>query len=99
MYTINKGSSKNSLAMKWLRHLFWLSAIYNFHLTARHVKGKDNVISDTLSRLDEFNIDVLSKFIETYGLDLDITKHVSQNSYFILLQEGNGDSYRRSVHS
>ena len=36
---INKGSTCNSLIMGYLRRLFWLSAIFNFRITARYIKG------------------------------------------------------------
>ena len=48
---INKGSTCNSLIMGYLRRLFWLSAIFNFRITARYIKGCDNAIADAISRL------------------------------------------------
>ncbi len=53
MYNINKGSASNPHAMDILRRLFWLSAIYGFHLTARHIPGSQNITSDRLSRLHD----------------------------------------------
>ena len=35
---INKGSTGNSLVIYFLRRLFWISALYNFHITACYVK-------------------------------------------------------------
>ena len=63
--------------MDWLRHLFWLSAVYNFHITARHIVGVDNVISDTLSRIEHIKSNVLLSFILSQGLDLNIDDHMS----------------------
>ena len=48
---LNKGTSQNPVAMKCLRHLFWLSAAYNFHITSRHVPGIRNIAADSASRL------------------------------------------------
>ena len=48
---INKGSSRNALLMHYIRQLFWLSAIYNFRLIAKHIPGKNNVLADAVSRL------------------------------------------------
>ena len=48
---INKGSTCNSLIMGYLRRPFWLSAIFNFRITARYIKGCDNAIADAISRL------------------------------------------------
>ena len=51
MQCINKGISSNTDAMGLLRDIFWLCVCYNIHLTARHIKGVDNIIADGLSRL------------------------------------------------
>ena len=50
---INRGSSRSVLLMKYLRHIFWLSAVFNFRLKAVHVRGEDNVLADRISRLHE----------------------------------------------
>ena len=36
---INKGSTKNPIVMHYLRRLFWFSADFNFHITAKYVEG------------------------------------------------------------
>ena len=50
---INKGSTRNTTVMAWLRHLFWLSAVHNFHTTAIHIPGKNNIVADRISRLHD----------------------------------------------
>ena len=50
---INKGSTKNTQMMAFLRILFWLSASYNFRITAKYLPGKDNRLADCASRLHE----------------------------------------------
>lgn len=50
---LNKCTSRNKNMMKYLRHLFWLSAIFNFRIQAVHVPGKDNEVADKISRLNE----------------------------------------------
>ena len=47
---VNTGRSKSVRCMWWLRELFWLSVVHNFHLVARRIKSKDNIIPDFLSR-------------------------------------------------
>ena len=47
---VNTGRSKGIKTMWWLRELFWLSVIFNFHIVARRIKGSDNVLPDYLSR-------------------------------------------------
>ena len=48
---INKGTTANPQVMAWLRHLFWLSAIHNFRITAVYVPGILNVLADSISRM------------------------------------------------
>lgn len=50
---INKGTTNNSTIMAFLRLLFWLSAIYNFRITAVYIPGTENTIADNISRLHE----------------------------------------------
>ena len=85
MCMINKGSSRNVVAMSWLRGLFWLSACHNFHLTARYIPGKLNMLSDTISRLDEFPISVWINTLQKQNLNMsDIYSHVSHNTFSAL---------------
>ena len=37
---VNRGTSRSPLLMTYLRYMFWLSAVYNFRLTAMHVPVK-----------------------------------------------------------
>jgi len=60
MSFINKGSCRNAMAMSWLRDLFWMSAVYNFRISARFIPGKLNIAADSLSR-----IHVLSCFVNS----------------------------------
>ena len=51
--TINRGTSRNPFIMGCLRILFWLSAHYNFHITAHFIKGLSNTVADNISRIHE----------------------------------------------
>lgn len=53
VHTINRGTSKNPFLMACLRVLFWLSATFNFHITARFIPGLTNTLADGISRLHE----------------------------------------------
>ena len=46
---INKGSTLIASIMPYLHRLFWLSAIFNFRITAHYIPGHDNLIADTIS--------------------------------------------------
>ena len=54
MHIINKGSTFNPLVMDALHHMFCLSALFNFKLTARHIPGQSNIIAYAVSRINEF---------------------------------------------
>ena len=48
---INKGSTGSPIIMQALRRLFWLSAVYNFQITAKYIPGQQNGVADAVSRL------------------------------------------------
>ena len=50
---IDSGRSDNVVAMNLLRHIFWLSVLFNCHVVCIHIPGKQNVLADALSRLVE----------------------------------------------
>ena len=50
---INKGTAKDPFVMSSLRNLFWLSALFNFKLSAVYYPGSYNTIADACSRLHE----------------------------------------------
>ncbi len=53
MFAINKGTCRSKTMMPSIRRLFWLSALNNFHITARYIRGSQNIVSDCLSRLHD----------------------------------------------
>ena len=50
LHMINTGRSASVPCMFWIRELFWLSYIYNFHAVASYIGTKDNILPDYLSR-------------------------------------------------
>ena len=48
---INKGTAAKPTVMSWLRHLFWLSAIHNFCISAVYIPGVANIRADIISRM------------------------------------------------
>ena len=51
VHIVNKGSTDNPVIMAEPRALFWLSATFNFRITAQHIKGTLNTVADAISRL------------------------------------------------
>ena len=52
MWAIRKGRSKNLFSMCWLREIFWLTVKHNISLSSVYISTDDNVLCDSLSRLD-----------------------------------------------
>ena len=50
---IDKGITASPVVMNVLRTLFWLSALYNFHITAVYLAGTDNALADSISPMHE----------------------------------------------
>ncbi|CAC5365433.1 unnamed protein product [Mytilus coruscus] len=81
---INKCTSKNAILMSFLRKLFWLSATYNFHIIAKHVPGKENILADHISRLHDLTYceNFLRFYVQPPLLVRDLVKHMSSNPSF-----------------
>ena len=50
---LNKGTSRNTLVMHYLRQLFWLSTKFNFQIKPIHVPGHLHNLPDAISRLHQ----------------------------------------------
>lgn len=55
LYAINSNKSRDWVAMGWLREIFWASFVHNFHIVARHIPSRDNILADCLSRFSDNN--------------------------------------------
>lgn len=51
---LNTGRSVNGTTMGWLREIFWSSITNNFEIQAVYINTLDNVVCDSLSRLDSY---------------------------------------------
>ena len=84
---LNKGTSHNPQVMKWLRKIFWLSATYNFRVTARYIPSKANTVADAISRLhDPRHCDALSNFLagQTPSEQVNHKHHLSPTAFSFL---------------
>ena len=52
-FIIRNGTTKHPLVMEYLRELFWIASTYNFDICTSFIKGSDNILADTISRLNE----------------------------------------------
>ena len=83
---INKCSSRNNFIMHALRSLFWISACFNFHITARHIPGCYNVEADKISRMHDKEF--FKKVVGSPDIDHSFTQlldHMSENTFISLL--------------
>lgn len=79
---LNKGTCRNDAIMRCIRSLFWLSASYNFHLTARFLPGVQNIAADSASRLcSPGHLETLWQYTDHSPLHL----HMSANTLLFLL--------------
>lgn len=78
---INRGTSKNPFIMCFLRHMFWLSANYNFHISARFIRGVSNTVADAVSRAHE-----PGKFLQAlpFLTPTPLARHMSLKSFSFL---------------
>ena len=86
---INKGTSKNPNIMPFIRRVFWLSALYNFKITAKFIPGIKNNVADTISRLHEGGqLFVLESLLRPPGFngncDIKLPFHASLGSIIFL---------------
>lgn len=50
LIALNTNRSRNRVVMGWLREIFWSSFVNNFHIVAKRISSKDNILPDCLSR-------------------------------------------------
>ena len=86
---INRGTSRNPFLMACLRGLFWLSAQFNFHITARFIPGVSNTVADDISRVHEPGR--LSKLCP-YVYPTPLGFHMSQASLSFLFDRSCGQT-------
>ena len=77
---INKGTSRNPQAMRWLRELFWLSAMFNFRITARFISTSANWLADAISRLHCPTYCEYLRHNMPSNMDLTWGSHLSSNA-------------------
>lgn len=98
---INKGSTRNNHLMAHLRQIFWLGKMFNFTVSSSHIRGKDNIIADSLSRLDSVGHFLFIYSLMTNGAPFEMSRfllyyqgHLSPNSLFHLSQFSLGSHFR-----
>jgi len=80
---INKGTTASAIIMQELRGLFWLSAFYNFHITAVYLQGAKNTLADSISRMHEpkglfsFYSFLRDNFTSAFANAVQLARHMS----------------------
>ena len=57
VHMIRKGVSSNATCMGCLRELFWVCKIYRIRLVPHYINTKNNLVADTLSRIQYINLE------------------------------------------
>jgi hypothetical protein len=87
--SINKGSSRSLEMLSLVQELFWFSIEFHFRLTAVHLAGKLNIVSDRLSRLRDFESACEASLLLFDGCHFPIScKDHMTHSTFVSLQDG-----------
>ena len=105
MQIINKGTTADGLIMAKLRDLCWLSAVYNFHISATYIKDVRNIVADAISRLH--NPHHLSRFYAFLTESLPqvlvdnspLSNHMLADSYRFVFSRCTGCPTRHAVDS
>ena len=93
---INKGIITSPVVMNALRTLFWLSALYNFHITAVYLAGTDNALADSIlcmhktTSLHNFYTFLCSKFSTVSANSIPLAAHMSVYSVNYLFFQVHG---------
>jgi hypothetical protein len=53
---LNKATSRCKRLMPIIREIFWLGVEYNITISSSHIAGKLNLLSDRISRMNEFSL-------------------------------------------
>jgi hypothetical protein len=85
---VNQGTSRSVGMLSIIKQLFWLSVEFDFRLSAQHLPGRLNVLSDCLFRLDVVDSAVLAKSFLSVSVN-EIVECADHMTYcaFLSLQE------------
>ena len=69
-----------------IRELYWLSVKYDFRLSASHIPGVDNVLSDGISRMFDIDKALLMKelLLPDPNVCMSCKNHMSEKSFTFL---------------
>ena len=82
--SINKGTSRSVEMLGIIQKLFWLSVEFGFKLSAVHIPGRLNVLSDRISRLHDAQCACDAMFYLTKDAELEVCGHMTHKSYLWL---------------
>jgi hypothetical protein len=83
---VNNATSRSPELLTLIREIYWLSVKHDFKLSASHIPGVENVLSDGISRM--FNVDkaLLMKelLMQNPNACMYCLGHMSKESFFFL---------------
>ena len=84
---VNNSTSRSEQLMPIVRELFWSSVEHSFRLSAIHIPGKDNLLSDRLSRLHDSSAALDARYLLTLNnFDIVVCKNHLTWDAFVSLQ-------------
>jgi hypothetical protein len=83
---INKTTSRSPGMLQIIKELFWCSVHYNFKLTALHLPGDLNIVSDRISRLHDLSAACEAHNLLSNEMLVFCNNHMTEDA-FLSLQE------------
>ena len=86
MAALNKGSSRSREIMPIVSEIFWLSVKNDFSLRAVFLPGKENILADRISRMDDVNsaYEVSYLLSGASGSRVSCESHMSNDAFLYL---------------
>ena len=83
--SLNKGTSRSVDMLEIIQQIFWLSVRYGFKLSAVHLPGHLNILSDRISRMHVPAAAIEAKSLLTCDREMESVGHMSYQT-FVWLQ-------------
>jgi hypothetical protein len=82
--SINKGTSRSVDMLGIIQKLFWLSIEFGFKLSAVHLPGRLNILTDRISRMSEVGSACEAQYYLSSDREVEVSGHMSYKAYLWL---------------